>query len=1021
MFMLVSIASLFIIPLLIPDTINKQITQAINKNIKGEIGFSDARLSLLSHFPSLTLDLDNFTLKGSEPFKQDTLIHAARLSLGINLLSVLSDAVKVDEFYLDQASINVLTDSTGHSNYNIFQSSSTKEDTTTERGTQIKLEGIYISKSTISYQDMSIPLQIRARGLNYSGKGDLSNDVFDLKSKLHIDEFDFLYAGSTYISRKKLDARLITNINTKSLSFKFNENNLTINTLPIEFIGAFAFIKDGYDMDFRTRAKDTDLKNIFSALPQEALDKLDKTTINGYAQINASLTGKYVVSRNLMPDLAFQLKIREGSIKNPKVSEPISKLFLDFKGEVPGLQPDSVDLLVDSLYFNIGTDYLASVTHVRGMSNPYIKTNTRSDLDLGKWVSVLNMDSLDMRGRLRLSLQSEGRFIKQVKRSGIRKLDTLITHIPRFSLQANFSQGYLRYPGMPAALDRVNFDIRGSNPDGLYDNTSLSVRKIDIKALNNYINGDAEIKTAKNTPVDLRLKVLFNLADISKIYPLEGIKLGGNLKVDVQSKGHYNKKRKLFPRTTASVLMENGSIRSSHLNEALENIRIDASLNNNDGTLRGTKMNIRPIFFQMGGQPFRLAAQVNNFDNIHYRISSRGTLDIGKLYQLFAIKGYQVQGRIRTDFLLEGNQRDAMARRLHRLKNSGSMSISNLNIRTDLFPKDFLIKQGRFAFSQDEMHFKRFLAQYGQSDFQMQGSANNFINYFLGDTSSLRGQFSIRSRKINADEFMVYSTGQPAIQTSAPGGVIMIPENLNISFRANADKVIYNGLDIKNAAGSVQLSGGRLRLDSSGFTLAGARVKMDAGYKNKGTHSAVFNFKLNAENFDIARAYREVKLFRDMATSASKVKGLVSLDYQLSGRLNADMYPVLPSLKGEGVLSLRQVSLLGFKIMNAVGRETERESLTNPNLKDVNIKTKLANNILTISQTRMRIAGFRPRFEGEVALDGRLNLKGRLGLPPFGIFGIPLSITGTQSNPVVKLKRNKEGKLEETEDKAEQN
>lgn len=71
---------------------------------------------------------------------------------------------------------------------------------------------------------------------------------------------------------------------------------------------------------------------------------------------------------------------------------------------------------------------------------------------------------------------------------------------------------------------------------------------------------------------------------------------------------------------------------------------------------------------------------------------------------------------------------------------------------------------------------------------------------------------------------------------------------------------------------------------------------------------------------------------------------------------------------------------------------------------------------MTIERTKMKIAGFRPRFEGEISLDGRLNLKGRLGLPPFGLIGIPLSVTGTQEKPVVKLKRNKDGKLEETDD-----
>jgi AsmA protein len=70
---------------------------------------------------------------------------------------------------------------------------------------------------------------------------------------------------------------------------------------------------------------------------------------------------------------------------------------------------------------------------------------------------------------------------------------------------------------------------------------------------------------------------------------------------------------------------------------------------------------------------------------------------------------------------------------------------------------------------------------------------------------------------------------------------------------------------------------------------------------------------------------------------------------------------------------------------------------------------------MTIERTKMRMAGFRPRFEGQVSLDGKLNLQFRLGLPPFGIFGIPMTITGTQENPKIKMgKAKKEDELKET-------
>ncbi|RZK79887.1 MAG: hypothetical protein EOO85_02440 [Pedobacter sp.] len=273
----------------------------------------------------------------------------------------------------------------------------------------------------------------------------------------------------------------------------------------------------------------------------------------------------------------------------------------------------------------------------------------------------------------------------------------------------------------------------------------------------------------------------------------------------------------------------------------------------------------------------------------------------------------------------------------------------------------------------------------------------------------------MHSNKIIADEFMAYA-GDTTVASTAAKGVIIVPTNLNITFNANVNDVAYNGLNLKNAKGKMTINNGKIILSETGFDLVGAKVMMDASYQSTSTKSANFDFKLNAKEFDIAKAYKEIKLFREMATSASKVKGVVGLDYQLTGRLNDEMYPVMPSIKGGGSLTLKDVKLAGFKMMNAVSKETNRDSLTNPNLKDVVVKTTIKNNILTIERTKMKIAGFRPRFEGEVSLDGRLNLKGRLGLPPFGIIGIPLSVTGTQEKPVVKLRRNKDGKLEETED-----
>jgi hypothetical protein len=195
---------------------------------------------------------------------------------------------------------------------------------------------------------------------------------------------------------------------------------------------------------------------------------------------------------------------------------------------------------------------------------------------------------------------------------------------------------------------------------------------------------------------------------------------------------------------------------------------------------------------------------------------------------------------------------------------------------------------------------------------------------------------------------------------------------------------------------------------------------MNALYKPLSPARAQFDYKIKAKDFDVQKAYREIKIFHDLAPSAAKAQGIISLDYQLAGRLDGNMQPVYPSLKGGGVLSISKVKVKGLKLFNAVSKETNKD-VKDPDLSKVDFKTTINNNIITLSRTRMKVSVFRLRMEGQAAFDGRLNLQFRVGLPPFGLIGIPVKITGTEENPHVRAGRTKKGdQLEETEDKDEE-
>src|SRR5262245_4006529 len=112
---------LFLLPLLFPAAVSNRIKSWANHNITGEINFSKARLSFFNHFPTLTLTLYDFSLKGSAPFEQDTLVSADEIALGVNLGSIFSKATRVDRIYLTKGNIHVQVDTEGRPNYNVYQ------------------------------------------------------------------------------------------------------------------------------------------------------------------------------------------------------------------------------------------------------------------------------------------------------------------------------------------------------------------------------------------------------------------------------------------------------------------------------------------------------------------------------------------------------------------------------------------------------------------------------------------------------------------------------------------------------------------------------------------------------------------------------------------------------------------------------------------------------------------------------------------------------------------------------------
>ena len=883
---------MFVLPVLFPGKIAEEVKTFANKKLNGELNFKEANLSFFSHFPSLTLTLTDFSLKGSAPFQNENLVKANDISFGVNLKSLLFDSsVKIDEIYISDAEMNVQVNEKGQANYNVYVSEK-KNEKEKPGETSLRLDRIQIENTHLTYNDKSANILINAVGFNYLGKGDFDQAIFDLETEAEIDSFDFAFGREEYLKNKKVNADLITQINTNSLAFVFQQNNLIVNQLPIDFIGKLNFLKSGYELDFNVKSDDSNLHDFFTALPPQYVKWLEKTEIGGKTDLLLTLKGIYNIEENKKPDLSFAMNIREGLVNYNASKNPASGLTLKLETKLPSLDVNQLSVKVTPLSFKMGNDYFNGNIESVGLNSPNINAIIKSNLDLKKLHEGLGIQNMDFSGKL--------------------------------------------------------------------------------------------------------------IADIT-------------------AKGVYDKAKRLFPVTKGNIVLQNGSLKTEWYPNPISAINLNADVNNTTGKYKDLKVKVTPASFDFEGKKMHVNASLENFDDILYDIKANGEIDLGRVYKVFSRKDLDIEGFIRADLALKGKQSDATSGKYNRLNNSGTLFLQNISANSSYLPKPFVIKEGLFSFNQNQMRFKNFLASYGQSDFKMNGQMQNVINFVMSDKAILKGEFKIESDYLNVDEFATGYSPKDAGNTSVSNpkknnssGVVVVPPNFNLSLLANFKKVNFEGLAISNLTSYLKMNKGEMQLKNTGFNLIGCQVKMNASYKSLNPKKAFFDYKLIAKDFDVKKAYNEVKMFRDMASAAKTAEGIVSLDYNVAGHLDQNMMPIYPSLKGGGVLSVKKVKMKGFKLFNAVSKTTSHDGIKNPDLSEIDIKSTVKNNIMTIEQFKFKVAGFRPKIAGQASLDGKLNLKMRLGLPPLGIIGIPLKITGTQDKPIVKIGR-KSDDLEETQ------
>jgi len=225
---------------------------------------------------------------------------------------------------------------------------------------------------------------------------------------------------------------------------------------------------------------------------------------------------------------------------------------------------------------------------------------------------------------------------------------------------------------------------------------------LDIKTLSFDLGKNNSFRAAIKTQgfsqmyVNANIKGAVNLQTLDVALGLKDIQLRGMLNADLQTNGVFSMDKKLFPKTNGYLTLKEGWLKTTSYPNPIQHINLTANITDTDGTFRSLGVKLDPFQFDFEGNPVFVTANLQDFEDMLYKVRAKGVLNVGRIYQVFAKKGLDVRGLITADLSLNGRESYATTGQYSKLDNKGTLIRKNIKATTAYLPKLFYLKDGSF-------------------------------------------------------------------------------------------------------------------------------------------------------------------------------------------------------------------------------------------------------------------------------------------------------------------------------------
>ena len=485
------------------------------------------------------------------------------------------------------------------------------------------------------------------------------------------------------------------------------------------------------------------------------------------------------------------------------------------------------------------------------------------------------------------------------------------------------------------------------------------------------------------------------LAVIPAVYSknVEDVETSGSFSVNGVIKGLVSDET--IPKMDIKITSNNASFKYPDLPKRVENITINTSIKNTTGNADDTYVDIEKLNFKIDSDVFKSSASIRNLSkNMLINASVDGKLNLANISKVYpielenALSGI-LKGNINTTFDMKAIETNAY----NRIKNSGSMSISDFVFSSEDIVNPIHISEANMSFKPGTVSLNNFKAKTGESDINAKGTIKNLLGFLLSD-NTLQGDFNVNSSLFKVSDFMTEDEDSVDNKTTSDSESLKIPSFLDCTINANAETVVYDNLNLKNVTGVLLIKDQQATIKNMSSSLFDGTLAINGDVSTK-NDVPTFNLNLGADGFDIAKSFKGLELLQNLAPIAKLLQGKLNTNISLEGNLDEAFSPDLSSISGNALTELltTKINANQGELFNSLENALSFIDFSKLDLKDLKTKLEFANGQVSVKPFQLNYEDITIDVSGSHSFDKTLSYG--------AIFNVPAKYLGSDVNRLI--------------------